>query len=238
MTKKAGKRDPLVLDQHADGPPAIQRIDIIAVGGLVIRDAIVERVEWKDPDDESARFKKTGARTIRGWKRVWTIDVLHNKPNPKVTEAHVKAATRMVDDHQRREGVVSGGRATGSDTDMGPIDVRVAAAIRYEEAIEFVGASGAAILIRAVVLNWTLAKLAERSGETSDTALGRLLAALDRLVEHYDGGKRRRAPGHVPAAPAPASEMEPEDTGLPAERSGRWRDGKRSGLVRLAENIS
>jgi hypothetical protein len=224
--RRVARESDVVLDQHTDGPPQVQRVAVIGIGGLIIRDAIVEPVEWKDPDDAAARFKKTGARTIRGWKRVWTIDVLHRKPNSEVSEAHVKAATRLVDDHQRREGVVSGGRASGSDTDMGPIDVRVAAGIRYEAAMEFVGVSGASILFRVVILNWTLAKLAERIGSTSDRTLGRLMAVLDRLVEHYDSGKRKRPHAPSQAAPDAPPEPEPEATGLPMERSGRWRDEK------------
>lgn len=227
MTRRPKPREPLVLDQHNDGPPEIQRVAVVTLDGEIIRDALVQREDRRDPTDETARFKKTGARMIRGWRRVWTIDALHKSSPLEITEAHVKAAERLVADHQRREGVVSGGRPSNGESDMGPIDVRVAAAIRYEEAMEAVGPYGKGILIRVAVANWTVTKLAERMGINRNRAFGRLTAALERLREHYDAGKKRkpRSPALAPVVAVPM--LEPEVTGLPAERSGRW-DRKKS----------
>lgn len=225
---------PLVLDQHTDGPPSIQREVITTTDGVVLRELTVERVEWDDPADKTGRTKRGarfGARKVRGFRRVWTIDVLHRGSPNEVTKAHVAAAERLVNDHQVREGaVLSSGSGSGV---LGVVDVRVQAALRYEAAMAAVGEQGRFVLFRAAALNWTVLALAEALGITRDRAHGRLQAALDLLREHYDAGKKRAA--HTPPR-APSEPIPIEVTDLPAERSGRWtrpqsRDGSRPAKI-------
>jgi len=216
------REQPLVLDQHNDGPPQIQRVAILAVGGLIIRDAMVEQADRPDMEDPNASVRKKTVRMIRGWRRVWTIDTLHKTSPNEITEAHVAAAERLVGDHQRREGAITTGGRSG-DGKMGPIDVRVAAGIEYDAALVAVGQQGAGILFRAAILNWTVTTLATKLDISRDRAFGRLQAALERLREHYDAGKKRKSSERT-TMPSLAVEpaREPEDTGLPVERSGRW----------------
>lgn len=217
---------PLVLDQHSDGPPSVQRGVVADADGLIIRDPMVERVEWPDPDDMSARLRRAEkpgdrvtAKKIRGWQRVWTISTLHKTLPDEITEEHVRAATRLVNDHQQREGANTGGSASGSG-DAGPEDIRVAAGIRYDEATATVGDQGSYLLFHIAILNWSLTRTALHIGVDRNRTLGRLQGALERLREHYDNGKKRKTrPSMSPTVTQPT---EPENTGLPPDRSGRW----------------
>lgn len=217
---------PLVLDQHRDGPPRIQRNAIVTNDGVVIREAMVEQIEWPDPTDMSARLRRAtvpGARVeakkVTGYKRVWTIDTLHRSSPAEITDDLVKAATRFVDDHQRREGALVGGWASSSG-DLDPVDVRVAAGIRYDEAAAAMGLHGSYVVYHVAILNWTITALALHLGINRDRSFGHLQSALERLREHYDQGKRKRTK-HTPVRPS-APLPEPKDTGLPPDRSGRW----------------
>ena len=216
---------PLILDQNEDGPPAIQRKRIIAADGTVLREETVFRSEWDDPADTSARTKKGarfGARAIRGFRRVWTIDVLHRGSPNEITAAHVAAAERLVTDHQRREGAVVMRSGSGA-SELGAIDVRVQAGIHYEAAMAALTEQGRFVVLRVAILNWTIVKLAEKLKINRDRAHGRVQAALDDLREHYDAGKKRK-PREAPLETVAEAETV-ADEGLPVERIGRWDRG-------------
>lgn len=233
------KPPPLILDQHDDGPPLIQRKAVIGRDGAMLRDVMVERVEWDDPADTTGRTKKGrrfGSRPIRGFRRVWTIDVLHRGSPNEITEAHVASAERLVTDHQRREGATVLRSGSGS-SEMGPVDVRVQAGLHYDEAMAALTEQGRFVLFRAAILNWTVVQLAAKMEISRDRVHGRLQATLEDLREHYDAGKKRK-PRDVPLEPV-AAEVEIVEAGLPAERIGRWDRGpdrRKRSLV--AENLS
>ena len=212
----------LVLD--ADGPPGIQTEEITTKAGQIIREPIVTSTDWRDPDDPGARFRRKGARTISGWKRTWVIDRLRKSSPSEISEQHVRAATRFLDDHEIRNGARCGPRMIervdgepGGDSRI--VNGQVVAGIRIDSARAAIGEEGYAILFRLIVLNWPVAKVAERLSTSADRAFGRARAGLERLREHY-----------WPVASAPRGAVwEPEEVamldGLPVERTGRWRDG-------------
>lgn len=207
-------------DDPMDGPPSIQRQQIVDALGAVIREPTVTRDDRPDLDDPNATIRRKAVRRVQGWRRVWTIDSLHRICPSEITEHHVAAASRFVDDHQRREGAIVSRGNGGSD--MGPEDVRVAAAINCEAARAAIGTSAYWYVFRACVLNWTVTDLALKADTRRDKVHGHLAAGLERLREHYDDMRPRRTFVPIAAPPAP----DPPDTGLPAERSGRWKREK------------
>jgi hypothetical protein len=183
---------------------------------------MVERVEWRDPDDPNAHIRRStrqgerdGARHISGWKRVWTIDSLAKTSPDHITPALVKAATRYLNDVEQSEGAAqtanTGNRADNGSDAPGRMDAMIAAAIRVDEARNAVGAYGARALMMAVVQNQKLTIIALYFKISRDRAFGLVLAALTRLREHYDDTRKRTRP---PAPPV----VEPGN-----EREGRWR---------------
>jgi DNA-directed RNA polymerase specialized sigma24 family protein len=225
----ASGSEPLVLDQHQDGPPTIQRGAVETSLGVVLRDSLVTRTEWRDPDDAQAHLRRAdrpggrdGAKMIRGYKRTWTIDRLHVTCPSDVTEKHVKAATRWLNDFEKSQGYASGGkireRVDGeSEPAVDALHMRFQAADRFRDAILALGETATQVLLMAVIDNRPLEYIAGIMGINSQKTSGRVCAALDRLLEHYRPPTRRELDRgkELPSAVV---------GGLPAERFGRWRE--------------
>lgn len=177
-----------------EGPPAVQRL----CGGPVgHREAIVQQADWKDPDDlETARARHYGSRTVHGWRRVWTISVLHASCPREITVDHVAAAERLLGDYETGIEGASTGRgmeyidsACSGSVSEGRMD-----AIRdFREALASAGAEGGRILTWVVLENWSLRRLAGHLGLHPHRAHGRLYGALERLREHYSADSRRQS---------------------------------------------
>lgn len=189
--RQRGKHHTITPDHH-EGPPAIQRIVIATSDGEIIRDPMVAKTEWRDPDDLRPGNRE-GARKIGGWKKVWTIDTLHKTSPDQITKPIVAAATRLLDDMQTRAGVRGAGElrnrvdgAAGSA--IAVEDVKLRAGDRVEAAWAAIGYQNRMLLEAVVVENWTLTKLsANFHVKNRDRVFGLVLGALTMLREHYDG---------------------------------------------------
>lgn len=211
-----------VAGQTRDGPPSIQHTVITDATGATLRDPLVERAEWRDPDDPNAHIRRStrqgerdGARLISGWKRVWTIDSLAKTSPDHITPVLVKTATRFLNDVEQSlcaaQTAHTGNHVDNGSDAPGRMDAMIAAAIRVDEARTAVGAHGARVLMMAVVQNQKLTSIALYFRISRDRAFGLVLAALTRLREHYDDTRKRT---RAPMAPL----VEHGN-----EREGRWR---------------
>lgn len=185
-------------------------IDLDAPPDAQIVNGHAGKTDWADPED-MGRFGKR-ARRIEGYRRVWTIDSLHRINPREITAEHVKAASRLLTDHELGEGARIGSAPERVDHSGAPDfpASQIDALTRLRHAADALGPAGWRIVTRVVCHNFTLAALAQWLPSTSDQARGRLIAGLDRLVEHYTPPTKR--------APVVVIEVE-----LGTERLGRWR---------------
>jgi hypothetical protein len=129
-------------------------------------------------------------RTIRRAKRVWAPDVL--LATGTIGQHHHDAATRY---HNAYAVGIEGARdRLGVYVDCagspgGYADARLSAARDYREATQAVGVVSSAALAWCVLSYGTVAGWAECKAWNKHKAGGYLLAALDRLAEHYAGRK-------------------------------------------------
>ena len=218
--RKASKHSIVLIDENL--PPAHMREPVLrgkddTRGEDVLREAVVEATDWKDPDDtDSARARGHGARSIHGWRSVRTIDVLHRHSPREITAAHVKAAGRLLSDYEIGIEGASNGRSydrVDGAASGGISGIRLDALRRYREAMDVCGVEGARVLGWVVIDNLSVAKIADKLGLHRDRAHGRLYAALERLREHY--WPPRRDVGVQPLVGVYEGD----------ERVGRWRVG-------------
>lgn len=217
----AGASGRAAILELADGPPDIQTETVLAKDGTIIRDPTVTRSDWRDPDDADAHRKKTGARTIHGYRRVWTILSLHGSSPSEITEQHVKAAVVLLGDYERSLGAACGRDPTIAPVDNGraeegPEERRIRAAQRYEAALCAVGLEGSVLVFHIAIMNRTVTEMAAQWGVSRDRLHGRLCGALGRLAEFYWPPTQRSIASQMPL-------MAILD-GLPAERFGRWKE--------------
>jgi type IV secretory pathway ATPase VirB11/archaellum biosynthesis ATPase len=139
----------------------------------------VVSVTVADPDSPN--------RTIRRGRVVWAPDVLLS--NGTISDAHHAAATRLHDSYSL--GILGARDRLAVYIDRcsvqaGFADAQLAAARDYREAAQAVGQVAMSALSWCVLSYGTVAGWAECKGWSKDRAGGYLLAALDRLAEHYD----------------------------------------------------
>ncbi len=225
----------LVVLNGIDGPPDIltqERSESRPTPGapglseiVTYRAAVVsDDVPWKDPTDMSARARSHGAREIKGWRRVWTIAVLHASCPREITEAHVKAAEKLLADYEFGVEGASNGRTydrVDGASSGGISGDRLDAVRRYREALAVCGTEGGMVLGWVVIHNWTVTRLAAQLGLHRDRAHGRLYAGLERLREHYWPHRSTRASGPVHEPVAVLVDL--DSSGLAEDRMGRWR---------------
>jgi hypothetical protein len=137
--------------------------------------------EAPDPDQPN--------RTIRRARVVWVPDVL--LANGTIGQAQHDAASRLHDAYAlgilgARDRLTVYVDRTGAPS--GLADARLAAASDYREATQAVGQIAMAPLSWCVLSYGTVAGWATQRGWNPHRAMGYLLAAMDRLAEHYEGG--------------------------------------------------
>jgi hypothetical protein len=153
----------------------------------VLREALVEEAQWDDPDDVNYRSKR--AWQVRGFRRVSVIRNLHLRGG-LITKEHLDAAERLSLDFELSDGAHPGYqrpevRTAGAFAE--PAQAQLDAVRRYRAAVRAVGLRLCAVLLPVVLGNVSVAEVAKRMGVSNGfLATGFLLAALDRLVEHYE----------------------------------------------------
>ncbi len=148
----------------------------------------VQEAEWRDPADNNPNARKP--KTVRGHRR---YDVLRGLKDggDLVTIQHVATADRYRLDYEvGHEGANPGGegglvRVDQAYQEDGPTHRRLAAMARYREATVAVGQTLNVILVHVVLLNRDVTSYAVPRNIRREIAMGYLVAALDRLLEHY-----------------------------------------------------
>ncbi len=183
----------------------------------------VEPAQWRDPADTAAMERdasgRAGRKIVSGYR---TADPLDRLP---CDVEHLKAARRLRQDWERGSGAMSGGGDAGkvdssSDRDGGTVG-QLEARRRYQDAVEAVGPRLCAYLLPVVLAGWTVAQMVEKHGGNPMALQGRVMAALDRLVDHVVGNKRRAEPFVAPVLVALV--VDPTVTDIGQDRLGRAR---------------
>jgi hypothetical protein len=163
----------------------------------LIREPLAVRGEWDDPSDTNTRSRS--ATQVSGYRRndplltLWvrggrkTGTEVH--PNSEVTALHIRAAERYRDDFEIANGAQPGyerGEVRGSSSPGAPSEFRLHALRSYRAATTAVGARLSRILVAIVLGREDLSGYAEAFGISAHSAKGYLIAALDRLLDHYE----------------------------------------------------
>lgn len=176
-----------LVEEHAEAmAPAIARNPVVASDGTVLRGPLVEADEWRDPDDDDPRAR--APRMIRGFSRVDVLRNLHLRRG-LVTTAHLADARRFAGDYEIGMGARPGYERPEAGTGVpsfGLGQTQLDALDRFHAACEAVGVRGCSVLVPVAVANHDLGTVARARGVSTDVAHGLLVAALDRLGEHYD----------------------------------------------------
>jgi hypothetical protein len=144
------------------------------------------RIERGEVDVQDAPDPDRPNATLRRAKAVWAPDVLLR--NGTIGQAHHSAATRLHDAYAlgilgARDRLAIYIAKTGAPS--GYADAQLAAAEDYRRAAQAVGIVAMSALSWCVISHGTVAGWAECKGWPVQRAQGYLLAALDRLAEHY-----------------------------------------------------
>lgn len=189
------------LHEAEDQPaPAIRRTAVVAADGAVLREPTAERAAWREPDDTN-RFRRT-APLVQGWRRHSVLDRLYRVSCSRsglLRREHVRAGDRYALDAEEAGGGAATLRYQADVVRVAPGpreggNPRAASAQRrLAEARAVLGESATTVLDLVVVGNVDVKAVAGRLECPEKVAMGRLVAALDRLVEHYDRRTLRRS---------------------------------------------
>ena len=148
----------------------------------------VAQARWRDPEDIAAFERgvdgRSHQRTVVGFR---AIDPLDRLP---CTADHWKAAARLRAVWERGSGVRTGGgaldRVDGLNQDRDAAAAVLDARRAFEAAGRAMGARACDVVLPVVLVGLTVADLIKRDGGGNPMAVqGRVMAGLDRLVEHY-----------------------------------------------------
>ena len=165
------------------------RLRVVTPAGELVREATAVREERPDPD--------SAVRTVRGWRAASPLDHIRS---PSVTRDHRRAAARFAATVEAIEAAGYGHTArlpTGAPPGLsaavaGPAESALVAVRDYRGACQAIGLIGTALVTAVAVDGYSASRLARITSGSDKVVLGRLLAALDRLVEHYDQADGRR----------------------------------------------
>ena len=194
----ANKLNPLV--------PAVVTRAVLDDQGDVLRGPLYGRSVWDDPRDHG-QLSETGEYTpptqITGLRRVSMLQYLRGHEGSALSDDHVTAGRIYEDDCEAsQKGVYPGSPQHEVRAGYGPGDyatVRAASDRSFKAAGEAVGTIGRDLLEHVVLLHlkpgkWAEKRAADRTTPTDrKVIMGRLVALLDILVEHY-GNRLRRYP--------------------------------------------
>ena len=147
----------------------------------------VAQARWRDPEDIAAFERgvdgRSHQRTVAGFR---AIDPLDRLP---CTADHWKAAARLRAVWERGSGVRTGGgaldRVDGTNKDRDATAAVLDARRAFEAARRAMGARACDVVLPVVLVGLTVADLVKRDGGNPMAMQGRVMAGLDRLVEHY-----------------------------------------------------
>jgi hypothetical protein len=158
-----------------------------AVHGL-IREPLAVRGEWDDPFDQNERSKT--ARQVHHVRRNDPLLNLHLRSKAEVTDRHIRSAEQFRDDYEI--GILGArpprhGNSTGSTAAGGGLtEMQMLAADAYRRARSSVGESQCRILDAVVLGLDNVSSYAAKVNVSEQVAKGYLIAALDRLADHYE----------------------------------------------------
>jgi hypothetical protein len=186
--------------------PCIQHETVAhADTGEIIRDPIVQRDTWDDPDSVNPRSKQPHQR--HGFRRVNAVLHLSKTSPGQVTAKHVAACERYHDTVDEAGGISAGADMSGirgSGFSGGPAEQQLFAMEQLRWIDSQLGASAVDLLRHIVVGNesgtMTLSAYARLTGVSDPVAKGKLLLALDRLLEVFTPvttGPSRHAAAHA-----------------------------------------
>jgi len=194
-TRKPRIRKPAAPDR-SDMVPAIQKTAVtrtmLAADGktrltVVLRAPIATRAEWDDPEDTNTSGART-ARQASGYRRTDPLRLLHRR-GEHVTKQMLQDAERYRDDFEigALGAKFGGGLSIGiGGTSGGFSDRQAMAMARYRAANEAVGREAEAVLGDIVLGLMDLTTWAAAQGVSRQHATGLLVAAMQRLREHYE----------------------------------------------------
>lgn len=217
MAKRPNRNRSTLPPLTSDGPPSIQLATIVSADGEVLREPLVESADWKDPDDTGTAARMHGAKTVHGHRVAWQIARLHRTSPHEITEQHVKAAERFMNDWNIRNGPLRSQLGHGGGSGDSPIvNAAVRAGISLDAVKAALGTAGMLILTVVVINNRPITALAGALHVHRDRAFGRFAATVERLREHYQ-------PPAKSSGPAPPMMAPPDVDDIPVNRLGRWR---------------
>ena len=192
MAKKSAKPRPTgtrAVKPADPAVPAARLLRVVTPAGDVIREATAVRDERPAPDG--------AARTVRGWRAASPLDHIRS---PLITREHRLATARFAATVEAIAAAGYGHTArlpTGlppglSAAAVGPAEPALHAVAEHRAACQALGLIGSALLMSVTVDGRSAAEMARITSGNDKVVLGRLLAALDRLVEHYDATDGRR----------------------------------------------
>ena len=171
-----------------------------------IRKAIELQAEIIAEDQAPAAQRANGSATPHpttgGYRRTDPLALMCRRSRSgemgrTVTNDHLRAKRRLLDDYQTgilgatrpRSGI---GRVDGGDAQEQEF-VWLSAAARYNTAMEAVGPSLAPVVKAMALADWTVSRLAACIGASEVTTTGLIVAAFDRLADHYWPERETRA---------------------------------------------
>jgi hypothetical protein len=214
-----GKRRKKTVKRAIAAPrdPAVPSVQLETIRGHVIRDVVVStdpvvtrrvavertireplavEAQWNDPDDKNERSKTP--RQVIGKRRSDPLMMLLNRRDSSVTKHHMAAAERYRADYEvgelgARPDQTVGFASVSAGSPGGPTQVRLDALKRYRDAKRALGRSSAGLLHTVLIERIDITTNAEERGISRHVAMGMLIAALNRLEEHYAGAASAHA---------------------------------------------
>jgi hypothetical protein len=189
VTRKVARARPVVIDPL--GPPAVRQTRLRCGGSTAVMSA-----EWFDPDDlrpNSARHQ----RRLKGWRAFCSLRRIQMAGGGLISDRHIMAADKL---RERADIALLGftganGGGVGPGPRSGPSMAAMAQVLAGEDirrALRPFSRGQRDMLVYVVLLNHSIASWCEHdreedapAGENVKIALGRLVALLDILVEHY-----------------------------------------------------
>lgn len=196
----------LLADDRMDRPvPTVRTEEIKDHKGKTLREPMVEKVTWRDPNDTTPNRRE--AKEVEGY-RVAEALVTLKKRGGQITDLHIRAGRKLLSDYELGEvGARPGWERPeiggGFGSSDGPTVERLNAMRKYREAKGAVPTSQWPIIWHVVIQNGSARQYAVERRMRKDQAVGYLIAALDCLVDHYDlrnEEKRRKAKSEKAAA--------------------------------------